>query len=880
MKTAALAALMGAAAALVATGVLILAGPGVTALEWSGYDRWLRWRAPLPVSSDLLVVTRDPSSEAHLGTGVWDRALVAELIMSLARSGAAVIGVDAALGQPSAPGRGGASSDALLSQTLALVGNVVFPIALDPVSGPSSSGRADAGPTIPAPAGHPAWPALSKTSRELLEARARTAPLSGVLRSARGVGHTLAPADADGVVRRVPLFVRLGERGVPALGLSLAAAFRQGDPTRIRADRDGRVLVSFAGSAFPQGFNVVTFADLLTAIDERQTETLEKLVAGRIVLLLLEPSRAPHATPLGPMSDGAIQAQLLNTVLTNAWVRRAPAAWGAIVTALLAALTAWLWLAARWWKAAIGVLVVVLAYAAGLIVVPARAGLLLPVVAPLVAIVVSSAGAFVWNQLSSGNRIRRLEDEVGAIREALVRHESQVEGLEEDLEAARAAVARSTGTEEGLRAQLAAARAQEEQTRARLERLEREARSGPPLPLSDAAQERLRGASERVGIVTRDPALLAAFRDLEKAARSSLPVLVAGEPGTGKELFARAVHRLSPRAEAPFVAVNMAAIPAELFESEMFGHVRGSFTGAVGDRKGHFEQASRGTIFLDEVGELRPEHQSKLLRVLQDKSFHRVGATRPTTVDVRVVAASNRDLERGVAEGWFREDLYFRLKGLVLRLPPLRERRQDIPLLAARFLQEAAAEAGRPAPALSPAALAALERSDWPGNARELQNCLRQALALADGAEITAEDLRLTPRESGRDEPGGDAAVLASLRQHGFDMQATARALGWDRSTVTQRLKGLGFRALVEAGGDRRKAALELAGDPALGRTVELKLREYSEHLTKVVAGFPTADEAIAACRRRFKNLPERHFRSLELLVRQSFARRAPSPSA
>jgi hypothetical protein len=243
------------------------------------------------------------------------------------------------------------------------------------------------------------------------------------------------------------------------------------------------------------------------------------------------------------------------------------------------------------------------------------------------------------------------------------------------------------------------------------------------------------------------------------------------------------------------------------------------------------------------------------------------------------VAASNRDLERGVAEGWFREDLYFRLKGLVLRLPPLRERRQDIPLLAARFLQEAAAEAGRHAPALSPAALAALEKSDWPGNARELQNCLRQALALADGAEITTEDLRLTPRESGRDEPGGDAAVLAALRRHSFDMQATARALGWDRSTVTQRLKGLGFRALVEAGGDRQKAALELAGDAALGRTVELKLREYSEHLMKVVEGFPTVDEAIAACRRRFKNLPERHFRSLELLVRQSFARRAPTPS-
>ena len=878
MKTAALAALMGAAAALVATGVLLLDGSGLTALEWAPYDAWLRGRAPLPVSSDLVIVVRDPASEGRSGEGAADRALVAGLITNLTRSGAAVIGVDVPLGQPSLADRRGAAGDAMLTQTILQAGNVVFPIALGRWAG--RSGHPDADP----PPGHRAWPTLSTTTAPL-ETRALTPPLQALVQPAKNVGHTLATADPDGVVRRVPLFVRLGDRGVPAFGLALAAALAKSDPPRMRVDRDGQALVGFAGRAFPRGFNVVPLTELVATIERRETESLEKLFAGRIVLLLLEPSRTTHSTPLGPMSDGAIQAQLLNTVLTNAWVRPAPFAWAVILTAFLAALTAWLWLAARWWTAAIGVLGLALVYAASLFVVPSRAGLLLPVAAPLVAVVVSSAAALVWNQLSSGNRIRRLEDEVGAIREALVRQESQVEGLEEDLEAARAAVARSTGTEEGLRAQLAAARAQEAETRARLERLEREARSGPPLPLSDVAQERLREASERVGIVTRDPALLAAFRDLEKAARSSLPILVVGEPGTGKELFARAVHRLSPRADGPFVAVNMAAIPAELFESEMFGHVRGSFTGAVADRKGHFEQANRGSIFLDEVGELRPEHQSKLLRVLQDKSFHRVGAARPTTVDVRVVAASNRDLERGVAEGWFREDLYFRLKGLVLRLPPLRERRRDIPLLAARFLQEAAVEAGRaadvgrPAPGLSPAALAALERSDWPGNARELQNCLRQALALADGAEISVDDLRLAPREAGRDEPGGDAAVLASLRQHGFDMQATARALGWDRSTVTQRLKGLGFRALVEAGGDRQKAALELAGDPALGRTVELKLREYSEHLTKVVEGFPTAEEAIAACRRRFKNLPERHFRSLELLVRQSFARRAPTPS-
>jgi DNA-binding NtrC family response regulator/CHASE2 domain-containing sensor protein len=879
MRSVALAAVLGATAALVAAGVLALGGAGITALERSAYDGWLRWRSPLPASPALLIVVRDSASEAELGGGTWDRVVHAGLITRLARAGAAVVAVDTPLGQPSAPGRGGASSDALLSEALGIAGNVVFPITLE-LAGEASDGSRPAGAGPLLVAAHPSWPALAETSRDLPAARALNAPFPGFAQYARVVGHALAPADPDGIVRRVPLFVRLGERGVPALGLGLASAFTKGPPPRIRVDRHGRILVGFAGPELSRIFKVIPFTDLVTAVDAQQPQALESLAGGRIVLLMLEPPGGTHPTPLGPMSDIVIQAHLLNTVLTQAWLREAPAGWVWIGVALLAGLTAWLWLTARWWKAAVGVLVLALAYAASLFMAPSLTGLLLPLVAPLVATVVSSASALAWNQLTSASNLRRLEGEVAAIREALVRQESSVEGLEEDLEAARAVAARSTGGEEALRAELVAARAQESQMRARLEELEHRSRS---LDVSDrreappaaGEQERLRGECERLGIVTRDSALLARFRDLEKAARSSLPILVAGEPGTGKELFARAAHRVSPRADGPFVAVNMAAIPAELFESEMFGHVRGSFTGAVGDRKGFFEQANRGTIFLDEVGELRPEHQSKLLRVLQDKSFYRVGATRPTTVDVRVVAASNRDLQRGVAEGWFREDLYFRLKGFVLRLPPLRERKGDIPLLAARFVQDAAVEIGRPPLPLTESAREALERGDWPGNARELQNCLRQALALADGAAITVDDLRLPAREPARDDSGSDAAVLAALRQHGFDMQATARDLGWDRSTVTQRLKGLGFRMLVESDGDRAKAALALAGDPALGRSVELKLREYTEHLLRVVEGFPSPDDAIAACRRRFKNLPERHFRSLELLVRQHFDRRS-----
>jgi DNA-binding NtrC family response regulator/CHASE2 domain-containing sensor protein len=848
MKTVALAAAIGLAATALAAGVAASGNAAVTAFEWSLYERWLRapeLRGPAPV-----IVVRDAASESRFGSGAWDRAVLASLVTSMSRAGAAVIGLDAPLGQTSVPGRGGASSDALLSQAIAGAENVVLPIVLEPADTPAGSSRS--APQYRTPGGS----------------------LPGFAQHAKRVGHTLTAADPDGVTRRVPLFVQVGDRRVPAYGLALADAFGNIDTARIPADRHGRALVPAAGSWLPPEFKVVAFGEVLSAIEQRQTESLQSLVADRIVLLLVEP-------PAGTNRMVA-QANLLDRILSGVWPRESPFAWTLLGSFLLSGLAAWLWLSVRWWRVAIGAALAACSYVASVSIAASLTGLLLPLAIPLVAVAVASAGALLWNQLGSAYRVRHLEGEVAAIREGLVRQESVVEALEEDLEAARAAVARSTGGEEALRAQLAAARAQEEQTRARLEELERRARSWTTgevraAPLGDAELERLQRESEGLGIVTRDPGMLALFRDLEKAARSALPILLAGEPGTGKELFARAAHRLSPWADGPFVAVNMGAIPAELFESEMFGHVRGSFTGAVADRKGRFEQANRGTIFLDEVGELRPEHQAKLLRVLQDKSFYRVGATRPTTVDVRVVAASNRDLERASAEGSFREDLYFRLKGLVLRLPPLRERPKDISLLAARFVREAAAEVGRPALPLSEAALAALERNDWPGNARELQNCLRQALALADGEAITVADLRLPARDMAREDPGGDEAVLATLRQHGFDMQATARALGWDRSTVTQRLKGLGFRALVDSNGDRGKAALELAGEPALARTVELKLREYSEHLLRVVESFGSPDDAIAACRRRFKNLPERHFRSLELLVRQHFDRRSPT---
>jgi DNA-binding NtrC family response regulator len=231
----------------------------------------------------------------------------------------------------------------------------------------------------------------------------------------------------------------------------------------------------------------------------------------------------------------------------------------------------------------------------------------------------------------------------------------------------------------------------------------------------------------------------------ERAAASDATVLLGGESGTGKEVIARTIHAASPRADGPFVAVNCAALSAELLESELFWHEKGAFTGAVRAKAGRLELAAGGTLFLDEIGELKPALQAKLLRVLQEREFERVGGTRTLKTDVRVVAATNRDLEAAVAAGEFRQDLYYRLKVVALRLPPLRDRREDIRPLAAHFLSRFAQDAGRPTPRLDDSAAALLEDYAWPGNVRELANVLERAVVLGAADVLTVGAASVKP---------------------------------------------------------------------------------------------------------------------------------------
>ena len=323
---------------------------------------------------------------------------------------------------------------------------------------------------------------------------------------------------------------------------------------------------------------------------------------------------------------------------------------------------------------------------------------------------------------------------------------------------------------------------------------------------------RLRAKVEKHGeIVGRSAAVRALVDQIGRVAGTPARVLVTGENGTGKELVARALHAQSPRARGPFVEVNCAAIPGELIESELFGHMRGSFTGAVADRAGKFEQADGGTLFLDEIGDMALAAQAKVLRVLQEGEVTRIGGSKVRKVDVRVVAATNKRLEDEIAAGRFREDLFYRLNVVPIVVPPLRERREDIPMLVRHFASGLATEGGVPVKGFDDAALERLAALDWPGNVRELRNTVERLLILAQGPRVTAGDVdRLVGGRAG-EQPGvlagleqyetweefklaAERAFLqVKLRQYDWNVAETARALDMPRSNLYKKIERHGL---------------------------------------------------------------------------------------
>ncbi|MBX3175179.1 MAG: sigma-54-dependent Fis family transcriptional regulator [Gemmatimonadaceae bacterium] len=324
--------------------------------------------------------------------------------------------------------------------------------------------------------------------------------------------------------------------------------------------------------------------------------------------------------------------------------------------------------------------------------------------------------------------------------------------------------------------------------------------------------ERLRQTVERHGeIVGASSAVRGLVEQIRRVAATPARVLITGENGTGKELVARAIHKESSRVKGPFIEVNCAAIPSELIESELFGHMKGSFTGAVQDRAGKFEQADGGTLFLDEIGDMSLAAQAKVLRVLQEGEVTRIGGQKVRKVDVRVIAATNKRLEEEIAEGRFREDLYYRLNVVPITVPPLRERRDDIPMLVQHFLERLAVDSGLPPRTVDATAMERLAALDWPGNVRELRNTVERLLILASGTRVTRSDVDQLVGVRAGDASGGLGALeqcktfeefklaaeraflSAKLREYEWNVAETARVLEMPRSNLYKKIERHGL---------------------------------------------------------------------------------------
>ena len=843
-----------------------LAGFGVMHVVPQVEQAILNWQAASfssgPEGSRVVLVSAPIGHDRLCSPGRWHPAEFETMILAIRQAGASAIASLEDFSPDSGLRCGDLGSLAHLAETTTRVGHVLYP----------------------------------DTAPDMLQ------------QAAVGIGSVL-PAFDGGLLEEAPSLGSTGQEQLLPVGVAAAVyVLNYGQGSWSFPGGDYQVLLPDRVSVDVPMASFETIRDLFQS---GERDRLAAMFQGKIAVVSAEEG-APSQTLRGAGLSSTVpvlHAKLTQAVLSHAWLLVVPLLWAILLTMLAA-----VWLAyeslrsqrtSRFRWVVPGILLFGLA---GLGWLP-QAGWAWPMGGTILSLSLTTAASLLWrmlhNQAGLESRIQEVQRTLARLQDDLRGKQQCVRDLELKLARARSAVQASDSviselqeSQETILRQLRDSESAVDSTRDRIHHLQHELaslRQHVPAALPSMAVTETSGCQaliqecEGFNILTRDPHLLDLFERLKRAAVTHSPILLLGETGTGKEVFARAAHALSPRRLGPFVSVNMAAIRPELFEGELFGHVKGAFTGAVG-RVGLLQAANGGTLFLDEVGELPADVQAKLLRVLEDGVFYRVGESRETRVNVRIVAATNRNLEMEIEAGRYREDLYYRLRSIVLTLPPLRERiPEDRRILARAFLAMVGTQQGRDALGFSQGAMDAIVAYHWPGNVRELRQTIGQAVALTVGNLITEDDLRLpTPqltmkigRAHGQNDLDRheDLMVLQCLRRHRFDMQGTARELGWDRSTVTQRLKGLGFQALVEHRHDVSAAARELAGEEALVRVVEARLREYAKNILPSSKTYDSAEQAIADCRKRFRNLPERHFPAVERFIHERFSA-APSQAS
>ena len=818
--------------------------------SWSDALFQLRGERQLP--EDFLLVYISAEDVETLGGWPVTRDYYAYMTHFLREKGAAVIGFDI-LFEKNAPRY--KEYDLRLAGLFGSAGNVCLPVSYSELTPP------------------PERPGLYQGQKPVY-------PLAMLRKNAAALGFSNLGSSPR--LRKLPLAVQEKDTVRLSFGAELARLYLDGDgPAAIRDD----ILALPAGTESPRyipldgtgqlrlnhfggltALQRISFVDLLQA-SEARLDSLQ--LSGKLVLVAATAPGLPvlRATPLsGLFPAGLVQLTVAENIIRKNYLREIP--WYLhLLLVLMAPL-----MAVLFWQLSPRRSRMILVVAGILLPLAALplfnyANLILPVFYPLL--------AYLATLFYLAAAERRREDLAGISHqqqlEAQIRHKaSALDEARAQLEQLQTQLQTQTADAEEYRRQSASA---EDAVR----QLENELRDLQEYIVPEKAA----APAEMAGIIHAPEGRMSEVLELVSRIRGSdIPVLIVGETGTGKEMIARAIHDTGGRKGRPFIAINCGALPENLLESELFGHEKGAFTGAQARRRGRFELADGGTIFLDEITETTPAFQARLLRVLQEGSFERVGGEETIEVDVRVIAACNRDLQQEIGSGAFRSDLYYRLNGFPIPLPPLRERPEDIPLLADHFLKKHAA--GR-VDAISDQVMEMLRIYRWPGNVRELENAVRRAALLAQGEQRSILRLSDLPPEIRPGNPEGvseavyqplETQILALLRGFKFSRSSitqTAQALGnRDRGTITEYFRGICFEALVQAQFDVEKASRNIAGsdDTETLERVRRKLERYLSNLQPLPDLENLEDDALSDLP-QFKGLPKKYHPYLIQILEQ-----------
>ncbi len=826
--------------AMSATVVLGLLLSRTESIQNADEDILLKLRGKRNLPAGFLLAAMDESDVETLGGWPVTRDYYGYLIHILTEKNAGAIGLDVLL---DSPGRQYPEYDRMLEEFIRTSGRTVLPNV------------------------------LHQDSAVVL-----VGPLPVFGRAAAGTGFSNL---GDGpVVRRIPLVVSKGDTLLPSFGLALARAFLGADigreighvvlsvkgkpPIRIPVDKNGRMLLN------PPG-DVSSIASMRICDLMRRYETAPDSLnlAGSLVIVAATAPSLPviKSTPAaGQVPASVIHAGAVENILNRSWLRFPSlplslawiAAWMGLACALSFVRPLRPWMA---WTA--GGAAAVPALSLGLLVV-------LRLVMPVCISILLFLGMCLLLRVRKTGHKNRMNARMSQAFQAQIEvKERALAEAEQRLRAVEIRLGMEMSEKNLLSESQQKLAGEKESAVLELEKQVRDLKASfEPEPAAGHV------LFPEIICGPKSP-MAAVMQMVEKAAHDDIPVLIQGETGTGKELVARAIHEAGPRSKKPFIALNCGALSESLLESELYGHEKGAFTGAMNMRKGRFEMAQGGTLFLDEITETTPAFQAKLLRVLQEGAFERVGGERTLHADVRIIAAHNIDLECAVREKRFREDLYFRLKGFPINLPPLRNRPGDVPVLAQFFMRKYGR--GR-AIRISDAVMEKLKSYRWPGNVRELENAVRRAVLLA-GSEgrklVQIKDLPEEIRKAAADaEPvlyhPMETQILETLRAFRFTHAAigqTAKALGnRDRGTVTEYYRGLCFQYVAQHEGDVSNAAAALAGSGGSesAARVETKMREYLENVRASLEEKLVLDYTKPSC---FKGLPQKFHPYLQHVI-------------